>query len=295
RKGACRWYSIGPISIQPSEAMKYLVVIVLATYFTYTDRLSRFRDLIIPLALTFAPMILIIGQPDLGTSLLFLPTFLAVAFLALVPIRNLVFLITGGVLFAATMWFTPGALKDYQKQRVISFIDPRISPHSPASYNARQATIAVAGGGFEGQGWGRGVLNRLKRVPERHTDFIFPVIAEEWGFVKTSAVVVFYLMVLLMLARIAPQTPDTFGRLLVGGIMAVFGFQCLLHIAISLRLAPITGLTLPLMSYGGSSMISTFAAFGLVSSVAMRRDVIFSDRPTESKSLAETVASHPGV
>ena len=149
-------------------------------------------------------------------------------------------------------------------------MDPDKNPSSSASYNARQATLAIAGGGIGGQGWGEGLLNRLRRVPERHTDFIFPVIAEEWGFARTSVVMVFYLLVMVQLARIALETPDPFAGLLVGGVLTVFGFQALLHMAISLRLAPITGLTLPLVSYGGSSLVCTFGGLGIVASVAMR-------------------------
>lgn len=275
---ARRWYSLGPINVQPSEPMKYVMVLALATYFTYRERLDRLRDLAVPLILTLVPMFFIVRQPDLGTSLLFLPAFFGIAFLARVPLRNLAILAVAGASLFTAAWFTPGALKDYQKQRLISFIDPEAAPHSAASYNARQATLAITGGGLTGQGWGSGLLNQLERIPERHTDFIFPVVAEEWGFVRTVPVMVFYLLVMLLIAREAWSTPDRFGRLVAGGVLMVFGVQTLLHMAISLRLAPITGLTLPLMSYGGSSLVSTFAGFGLVASVAMRKTLIFPDR-----------------
>jgi len=274
---ARRWYDLGPVRLQPSEPVKYVMIIVLATYFTYTARRDRLRDLVIPLLLTVPPMLLIIGQPDLGSAMLFLPTFLGIAFLACVPMRNLVLLVLVGLLLALGAWFTPGALKDYQKDRVISFIDPERNPTSSASYNTRQATLAVAGGGLAGQGWGEGLLNRLRRVPERHTDFIFPVIAEEWGFARSSAVILLYLLLFVLMARIVNDTDDLFGRLLAGGVLTIFAFQSLLHIAISLRLAPITGLTLPLMSYGGSSLVSTFAGLGLVASVALRGRGAFSE------------------
>ena len=269
---ARRWYALGPVNVQPSEPMKYVMVLVLATYFTYRAQARRLLDLAVPLALTLPPMLLIARQPDLGTAMLFLPAFFAVAFLAGVPVRHLVLLFAAACALAVAAWNAPGLIKPYQRDRVISFIDPERNPHSSASSNARQATLAVAGGGLHGQGWGQGILNRLRRVPQRHTDFIFPVIAEEWGFLRTGTIVLFYLLMVSLLGRIAWQTPDPFGRLLVGGVMTIFGFQSLLHVAISLRLAPITGLTLPLMSYGGSSLVSTFAGFGLVASVAMRAD-----------------------
>jgi len=255
--------------------MKYVVVLVLATYFTYRVRLHGLLDLAVPLGLTLPPVLFIARQPDLGSAALFLPTFFAVAFVAGVPVRNLAVVFLLGCLLAAMAWNTPGLIKPYQKERLISFIDPERNPHSSACYNARQATLAVTGGGLRGQGWGRGMLNRLRRIPERHTDFIFPVVAEEWGFARTAAVVVFYLLLIALLGWIAWQTPDPFGRMIVAGVMSVFGFQSLLHMAISLRLAPITGLTLPLMSYGGSSLVSTLGGFGLVASVAMRRGAPF--------------------
>jgi len=267
---ARRWYDLGPVRFQPSEPMKYVFVIVIATYFTCAARRDRLRDLAAPLLLTMPPVLLIIGQPDLGTGMLFVPTFFGIAFLACVPVRNLIALVAAGILLACAAWVTPGALKDYQRNRVISFINPDISPNSGPSYNARQATLAVTGGGPGGQGWGQGQLNRMRRVPERHTDFIFPVIAEEWGFVRTSAVILLYLMMFVLMARIVASTDDPFGRLLAGGVLTIFAFQSMLHVAIALRLAPITGLTLPLISYGGSSLVSTLGGLGLMASVAMR-------------------------
>jgi rod shape determining protein RodA len=177
-------------------------------------------------------------------------------------------------LFAAA-WCTPGVLKDYQKSRLITFIDPASNPESPAAYNAEQATLAISAGGLAGEGWGQGVLTRLGRIPEQYADFIFAVIAEEWGFVRTAPLVCFYLLLAVLLAGVARATADPFGRLLVGGVLAVFALQSFLHMAISLRMAPITGLTLPLLSYGGSSLVSTFAGFGLVASVRMHRSVEF--------------------
>ncbi|MFP4176549.1 MAG: FtsW/RodA/SpoVE family cell cycle protein [Candidatus Brocadiia bacterium] len=275
---ARRWYSLGPINVQPSEPMKYITVLTVATYFTYRERLDRLRDLVLPLVLTLIPMFLIVQQPDLGTSLLFLPAFLGIAYVGRVPVRNLLVLVLLGIAVCGAAWYTPGVIKDYQRERVLTFVQPDAESHSAASYNARQATLAIAGGGFEGQGWGTGLLNQLRRIPERHTDFIFPVIAEEWGFVRTASIILFYLMMIYLIVREIWRTPDRFGRLVICGVLMVFGFQSLLHMGISLRLAPITGLTLPLISYGGSSLVSTFAGFGLVASVAMRRRVIFPDR-----------------
>jgi rod shape determining protein RodA len=265
---ARRWYDLGPVRMQPSEPMKYVTVIALATYFSCTARRERLRDLIIPLLLVAPPILLIVSQPDLGSAMILPPLFLGMAFLSGVPIRNIALVIGIGAALAVVMWFTPGALHQYQKDRLLSFVDPESRPELSASYNARQATLAVTAGGPMGQGWGQGRMNLLRRVPERHTDFIFPVIAEEWGFFRCTCVILLYVMMFALMARIAIGTEDMFGRMLVGGVLIVFAFQSFLHIAISLRLAPITGLTLPLISYGGSSLVSTFAGLGLVASVA---------------------------
>jgi len=269
------WFNVGFFTVQPSEPMKYVLVVVLADYFRLRRRLDRLRDLLPPLVLTGVPVGLIMLEPDFGTALVVLPIFFVMAFLAGVPVRNLVTVVLIGCALFAAAWCTPGLLKGYQKSRLISFIDPAGNPNSPAAYNAEQATTAVSSGGLAGQGWGQGVLTRLGRIPEQYADFIFAVIAEEWGFVRTAPMVCLYLVLVVLLAGIARATADPFGRLLVGGVLAVFALQSFLHIAISLRLAPITGLTLPLVSYGGSSLVSTFAGFGLVASVRMHRTVEF--------------------
>jgi len=270
RNYARRWFEIGPVLFQPSEPMKYAVVLVTATYFSYRVRIGRLRDLAIPLVLCLTPMLLILRQPNLGTSLLLLPAFLAVAFLAGVPVRNLAILIVAGALLGGIAWRTP-LIKQYQKERVLAFLFPERTQGTGAQYNAEQATLAITGGGPWGQGWGRGQRTLLRMVPESHTDFIFPVVAEEWGFVRTSAIMAFYVLAGLLMAGIARDAPDKFGALVAGGVMALFCLQALLHMAISLRLAPITGLPLPLLSYGGSSLVTTMAGLGLAASVGARR------------------------
>jgi rod shape determining protein RodA len=274
------WFDLGFVSVQPAEPMKYVLAIVLADYFGTRRRVDRLRDLLPPLVLAGAPTLLIMAQPDLGTALVMVPVFLGVAFLAGAPVRNLVIVVAAGCVLLVAAWFTPGLLKDYQRSRLLSFVDPARNPDSPAAYNAEQATMAVSAGGLTGQGWGQGVLTHLGRIPEQYADFIFPVIAEEWGFMRTAPLVCLYLLIAVLLARAARATWDPFGRLLIGGVLTIFVVQSLLHIAISLRLAPITGLTLPFVSYGGSSLVSTFAGFGLVASVRVHRSVEFvSDSP----------------
>jgi len=274
---ARRWYDLGVVHMQPSEPMKLLLIIALAEYFAYRRESHGLRSIIPPLILTLVPMLLIARQPDFGTAMMLAPVFAVMAFIGKVRLRTLGILSAAGVILLAAVWFAPGVLKPYQRSRLKSFIDPKANPHSSASYNARQATLAISSGGLHGQGWARGRLNRLGRIPERHTDFIFPVIAEEWGFWKSSLVISLYLVIIALLARITMQSRDRFGKLIAGGVLALFASQSLMHLAIALRLAPITGLTLPLVSYGGSSLVTIFAAFGLASSVAIRKSIVFSE------------------
>ncbi len=268
---ARRWFSLGPVNFQPSELMKVFLLIALATYFSFRPRIDRFRDLLVPLLLTLLPAGLIVTQPDLGTALVLVPLFFFIAFLAGVPCKNLAVLTAGGLMLALAAWYTPGVLREYQRHRLTAFINPAASPHERAAYNARQATLAIAGGGRTGQGWGQGRLTQLRRIPERHTDFIFPVIAEEWGYTRTAGFVVYYFLIAFLLWKMASGCNDVFGRLLAGGATALFAVQGALHMGISLRLAPITGLTLPLVSYGGSSVVATMLALGIAASVAMRQ------------------------
>ncbi|MHC4592285.1 MAG: FtsW/RodA/SpoVE family cell cycle protein [Planctomycetota bacterium] len=274
---ARRWYDLRLFAVQPSEPMKYILAIALADYFRFRDRLDRLRDLLPPLVLTGLPMMLIVLQPDLGTAMLLLPLFFGVAFLAGVPVRNLAILVAVGVASLLVAWVTPGLLQDYQRDRVMSFIDPAGYGETDAAYNAEQVVMAVSGGGLTGQGWGQGVLTRLHRIPEQYADFIFAVVAEEWGFARTAPLVGLFLVTMGLLAYVARTTREPFGRLLVGGVLILLAVQSILHMAISLRLAPITGLTLPLVSYGGSSLVTTFAGLGLVASVRTHRSVVFAE------------------
>ncbi|MHC4787938.1 MAG: FtsW/RodA/SpoVE family cell cycle protein [Planctomycetota bacterium] len=185
---ALRWFDVGLFHVQPSEPMKYVLVVALADYFRYR-RLNRLRDLLPPLLLTLVPVGLIMLQPDLGTAMVLVPVFFVMAFLAGAPVRNLTILLLVGAGLLLALWFTPGLLKQYQRDRVIGFVDPARDPGSNAAYNARQATMAVSAGGLRGQGWGQGVLTRLRRIPEQYADFIFAVVAEEWGFVRTAPLI----------------------------------------------------------------------------------------------------------
>ncbi len=277
--GARRWYDLGVVRAQPSELMKVILVLVLAECYRVSGQAARPGALAVGGLVTGVPMVLIAMQPDFGSALMLLPVFVGMAFLGGVPVRRIAVLLAGGVVLAAAAWFAPGVLKPYQKARVLAFVQPDSSAGSSAAYNSEQAALAISAGGAMGQGWGRGILNRLGRVPERHTDFIFPVVAEEWGFVRTSVLVLLYLGLALRLGLVAAKVQDPFGRLIAGGVLISFATQSFVHMAISMRLAPVTGLTLPLVSYGGSSLVTTFAAFGIVASVQVHQHMQFSPAP----------------
>jgi rod shape determining protein RodA len=272
---AVRWYDLGLVRVQPSEFVKLAMVLLLAEHFRFLREAPGLRALLAPLAFTICPMILIVLQPDLGTALLFLPLFFGMAFLGGARVRHLA--VIAGVLaaLAVVAWATPGVVKGYQRQRVLAWIYPDRYLRSAAGYNSRQAVLAITAGGLTGQGWGEGVLNQLRRIPERHTDFIFAVVAEEWGFLRTAAVIAGYLILLAGVFVVAWRAREGFGRLVAGGVLCLVGTQALLHIGISLRLAPITGLTLPLMSYGGSSLVMMFVTLGLVVNVAIHKPIVF--------------------
>jgi rod shape determining protein RodA len=277
--GARRWYDLGIVRAQPSEPMKIILVLALAECYRVSGQATRPGALVTGGFVAAVPMALVAMQPDFGSALMLLPVFVGMAFLGGVRLRHLTALVACGVVLGAAVWFAPGVLKPYQKARVLAFVQPASSAGSRASYNSAQAALAISAGGAMGQGWGRGILNRLGRVPERHTDFIFPVVAEEWGFARTSVLVLLYLGLVLRLGAVAATAQDPFGRLVAAGVLISFATQSFVHMAISLRLAPVTGLTLPLVSYGGSSLVTTFAAFGIVTSVQVHQHMEFSATP----------------
>jgi len=254
RNNARRWYDLGLFLLQPSEPMKLLLVVALASYFQLRKDLNRFSDLLVPLMATLVPAALIATQPDLGTAVLLVPTFLVIAFLAGVPMRNLAVIVLAGCVLATALWFVPGAYKDYQKERVLSLVRPDLVKGSDAAEHARQVLQTIRAGGLTGEGWGRGVLNRREMLSERHTDFIFAVIAEEWGFFGTAGLILLYMGLVAAVGLATLLTRDPFGRLLAGGVTSLFAIQCLLNMAIAVRLAPITGMTLPLVSYGDRAL-----------------------------------------
>jgi rod shape determining protein RodA len=213
-------------------------------------------------------VLLIVQQPDLGTAVTLLPILLVATFAAGLPVKYLGALAIVGALAAPIAW--QFALKDYQKERIETFLDPEQDPRG-AGYQQIQARITVGSGGVYGKGFRQGTQGQLRFLPVAHNDFIFSVLAEEQGFVGVIVVLGLYLFVIMRSLAAAKLAKDRLGAYLVLGVLATFTFQVIYNITMSAGLAPVKGLTLPLMSYGGSSMIATLAGFGLILNVRMRR------------------------
>jgi rod shape determining protein RodA len=267
--GAQRWISVGPFNLQPSEFGRVTVALILAMYFGENRRGARNSgDLLIGGLFTALPLLLIARQPDLGTAVTLIPVFLGVAYLAGLQLRLLGIIALVAVLLAPVAW--QFALKDYQKDRVTKFFNPEKDPRGEG-YQQIQASFTVGSGGLTGKGFMNGTQGQYKFLPVAHNDFIFSVLSEEWGFVGVLVALGLYLFVILRSLEAARLSKDRVGAYLVGGIIAGFSFQVVYNIAMSAGLAPVKGITLPLMSYGGSSMIAALAAFGLILNVRMRR------------------------
>ena len=266
--GARRWIPLKAFNLQPSEFAKVGLALVLAKFFGENRGAPAWTDLAIGGVLTLIPLWLIAKEPDLGTAVTLLPVFLAIAFLAGMQLRILGIMAICLVLAAPVAW--KFGLKDYQKSRISTFLDPSQDARG-AGYQQIQARITVGSGGLRGKGFKQGTQGQLRFLPVAHNDFIFSVLAEEQGFAGVLTALGLYLFVILRALGAARLSKDQLGSYLVLGVLASFTFQVVYNITMSAGLAPVKGLTLPLMSYGGSSMIATLAGFGLVINVRMRR------------------------
>jgi rod shape determining protein RodA len=267
--GARRWISLRLFNLQPSEFAKIGVALVLAKFFGENRRGNPTTgDLLVAGALTVVPVVLIAREPDLGTAVTLAPIFLGIAYVAGMRMRILGIIVLVAALAAPLGYHF--ALKDYQKSRISTFLDPSQDPKG-AGYQQIQAQITVGSGGLWGKGFTKGTQGQLRFLPVAHNDFIFSVLAEEQGFAGVLLVLGLYLLVIWRSIEAARLSKDRLGAYLVMGLLASFTFQVIYNVTMSAGLAPVKGLTLPLMSYGGSSMIATLASFGLILNVRMRR------------------------
>lgn len=274
--GAQRWIDLGFMRLQPSELTKITLVMVLAAYYDWLDvsKKSRLLYVIIPLVLIAIPVALTLRQPDLGTALLLLMGGGAVMFLAGVHWAYFAGVIALGVGAVFAVFTSRGTgwqlLQDYQYRRIDTFLNPSNDPLG-AGYHITQSQIALGSGGWTGRGFMEGTQSRLNFLPEKHTDFIFTTLAEEFGFVGASSLLALYILILVFCIVIARATRDRFAALLVMGIAVAFFLYFAVNMAMVMGLAPVVGVPLPLVSYGGSAMLVLMVAFGLVQSAHIHR------------------------
>ena len=269
RGGSRRWIDLGSFNLQPSEFAKAVLALMLAKMLGEERRPALTNnDLFIAAALTAVPFIIIARQPDLGTAVTLLPILLVVAYVAGMPMKYIYAMMIVAVL-AAPVAYKFG-LQDYQRERISTFLDPGSDPKG-AGYQQIQARITVGSGGLTGKGFTKGTQGQLRFLPVAHNDFIFSAWAEEEGFIGVIIALGLYLLVIWRALEAAKLSKDRLGAFLVLGVLASFTFQVFYNITMSAGLAPVKGLTLPLMSYGGSSLIATLAGFGLILNVRMRR------------------------
>jgi rod shape determining protein RodA len=270
-KGAQRWLNFGAILIQPSEIMKLIIPMMVASYLSEQIIPPRPKQLIIATAMIAVPVLLIAIQPDLGTSLLIASAGLFVLFLAGLSWK----IIGGGVaaipLLSFILW--EFLMRDYQKRRVLTFLDPESDPRG-AGYHIIQSKIAIGSGGGFGKGWLDGTQSQLEFLPERHTDFIFAVLAEEFGFIGVIALFTIYILIIMRGLYIATQAQESYTRLLAGGITMIFFTYFFVNVGMVTGLLPVVGLPLPLVSYGGTSMVTLMAAFGILMSIQTHRRLL---------------------
>ena len=267
--GAKRWIILGPIHMQPSEVAKIFVIIWMAYWAEKKKHilLHGIREIIFPAVIIFIPMVLILLEPDLGTAAIV--AFIAIAMFLMLGIRRSTILTLGGLFLAALpfLWFS---LKDYQRQRIFTFLDPSRDPLG-SGYHAIQSKIAVGSGGLIGKGFLHGTQTQLKFLPEHHTDFIFSVVAEEWGFLGSGVLIFLYMMLITKIITVGFKAKDRFGALLCFGIAAYFTLHVFINISMAIGIFPVVGVPLPFISYGGSFMIINMICIGLVLNVAWRR------------------------
>ncbi len=267
--GTQRWFFLGGIQVQPAELTKVVAAILMAKIFSESRKDSLgLGDILGPGAAVGFLALLIAAEPDLGTAFCLVPMFLAVALLAGLRLRALLALFLALVVFGGLGWRY--ALRDYQKTRIYTFLDPSLDPRG-AGYQKIQSQIAVGSGGFFGKGFRQGSQSQLGYLPARHTDFIFSVLAEERGFLGVAAVLGLYLLVLFRALEAARLARDRLGAFLVTGIASTLAFQVVYNVAMVAGLVPVKGLPLPLMSYGGASVLSTMIGLGFILNVRMRR------------------------
>jgi len=267
--GAQRWIKIGSISFQPSEFVKISLILALAKFFQRPPAREGYslKDLTLPFLFLLLPMGLILKQPDLGTSIILLLIFFSILIFVKIRWSTLLTIGLGGAAILPISW---SFLKEYQKRRIITFFNPELDPLG-AGYHIIQSKIAVGSGGIIGKGFMKGTQCKLGFLPEQQTDFIFSALGEEWGLIGSLMIIGLYFMLILWGLRIAVQSKDRFGAILSFGVVAMLFWHIFINTGMVLGMMPVVGIPLPLLSYGGSFLLSTMIGMGLLLNVSMRR------------------------
>ena len=267
--GSQRWLVMGPVSIQPSELAKLVVVIMLARHYSKfaSERGLTWRELVNPLIITMIPFLLIVKQPDLGTAMMILLIAGSMTMFVKIERGTFIAILTFGIVSVPMVWFF---LRGYQKQRILTFLNPDRDPLG-AGYHIIQSKIAIGSGMISGRGFLRGPQNALSFLPEQHTDFIFSVLAEEWGFIGSFVLILMFLFLIIWGLNVANGCRDNFGTILAVGITAMIAWQVVINIGMVMGLMPVVGVPLPFVSYGGSSIVTMMICIGILLNISMRR------------------------
>jgi rod shape determining protein RodA len=270
--GSKRWLEISGFQFQPSEFMKVIIVVQLAGYFSSQDITSfpGIKKLILPVGFVVLPVLLVLAEPDLGTAISLIAIATTMILFVGVRWKYLVIMALTVIPLIVPVW--ERVLKPYQKRRILILLSPDLDPLG-AGYHIRQSKIAIGSGMLWGKGFLNGTQTKLHFLPEKHTDFIFSVWAEEWGFVGCAALILLFCLLIFLTLRVATRSRDRFGSLIVIGMSALILWQAFINIGMVIGLLPVVGITLPFVSYGGSSLITLCLAIGLVENVSMRRYV----------------------
>ncbi len=269
-RGAQRWIPFGTFSLQPSELMKIFFIVALAKHLHDDPRTEgrTLKDLVIPGMIVAAPLMLILAQPDLGTALIIAAIFGSIMFLTQLKLRSFVTLVLSFAVSAPLTWRY--LLKDYQRERMVSFLDPHTDILGKG-WHAYQAKVAIGSGGLTGKGFLQGTQNQHRFLPDQHSDFPFSVWAEEQGFVGAIVLVLLYTALILWGLKIASEAKDRFGAVVAVGVSALIFWQAVINLGMVCGLLPVVGITLPLFSYGGSSVLTIMMGIGLLMNISIRR------------------------
>jgi rod shape determining protein RodA len=274
--GAQRWLSLGPLSFQPSEFFKLMFIVMLSSYYSFIRESLGISGLMrVFLLVVLVPFILLFKQPDLGTAIVVLLIFISVSLAKGLHRKVIIIIVVVGMIslpFLGNIMWT--GLKDYQKNRIIAFIDPEVDP-SGIGYHINQSKIAIGSGEFLGKGYLEGTQGPFRFLPEKHTDFIFAVFAEEWGFLGSVFLLSLYLLLILRGLDTASKAKDDFGRLLALGITFMFSIYFFVNVGMTLGIMPVVGIPLPFMSYGGTALLSNYISIAVLINIRTRRFSLF--------------------